>query len=347
MGSCKDIQEDDSRRLFYLALRTENSEISKTLLHQIQHKYTDIPCPLEIDVSTGERALLFAVSKGNTAIVSILLDKGFDVQLRMSSGHTLLHLAVIRQDSAMIKHLLEREADPHIRDLNGRTPLFWAVKLEIIAIADILIEAGANPSVPESEYRPLTDHEKTDINLILGHEGASEASDHSGQSPLHLAALDRNQAMMTCLLQKRVHSDIKDHHGRTPLFWAVQKGHVSAAHALLEAGSDPNIPESDGMLPIRYNLQSSVTVDSRHRKLELEPRNKSWKMGNQTPLFFAAGNGDDSLIRLLLEYGAEPDPLDEYGETPLLWAAARGLDAPVKTLLDRGGLQGCLVVGST
>ncbi|CAI7644257.1 unnamed protein product [Penicillium palitans] len=35
-------------------------------------------------------------------------------------------------------------------------------------------------------------------------------------------------------------------------------------------------------------------------------------------------HGDSSMVKLLLEYGADPEHEDEDGERPILWAAANG-----------------------
>lgn len=54
----------------------------------------------------------------------------------------------------------------------------------------------------------------------------------------------------------------------------------------------------------------------------------------QTPLFFASGDGDDGLIRSLLEHGADPNHKDRFGDRPICWVAAQGYEAIVKMLLD-------------
>jgi hypothetical protein len=57
----------------------------------------------------------------------------------------------------------------------------------------------------------------------------------------------------------------------------------------------------------------------------------------RTLLSFAAGEGHDDIVRLLLEKGAEIEVKDgKYGYTPLLWAAGNGHEAVVKLLLEKG-----------
>jgi ankyrin repeat protein len=47
----------------------------------------------------------------------------------------------------------------------------------------------------------------------------------------------------------------------------------------------------------------------------------------------AAGNGDETVVRLLLDKGAEPESKDEcYGQTPLLSAAGDGHESCGKAI---------------
>ncbi|KAJ6120116.1 hypothetical protein N7523_004396 [Penicillium sp. IBT 18751x] len=56
----------------------------------------------------------------------------------------------------------------------------------------------------------------------------------------------------------------------------------------------------------------------------------------EKPLLDAAGIGDEVVVRLLLEEGAERESKDEDGQTPLAWAAKNGHEAVVRLLLEKG-----------
>ena len=60
-----------------------------------------------------------------------------------------------------------------------------------------------------------------------------------------------------------------------------------------------------------------------------------------TPLFLAAGNGNEAVVKLLLTMDSvDPDSKDsEWGQTPLSWAAAYGHEAVVKLLLATDGVD--------
>ena len=63
---------------------------------------------------------------------------------------------------------------------------------------------------------------------------------------------------------------------------------------------------------------------------------ESKDVDGQTPLSWAAGNGYEAIVQLLLEReGVDAESKDSYGQTPLSWAAENGHEAIVK-LLEKG-----------
>ena len=99
-----------------------------------------------------------------------------------------------------------------------------------------------------------------------------------------------------------IHSRIRDCDDDA-LFQAVSRGDYNTSEELLDKGADPDI---------KYGYHE------------------------QSPLHEAARNGSESLVKLLLERGANKESRNGWGDTPLTNAAARG-HLPIVTLLHSHG----------
>ena len=84
---------------------------------------------------------------------------------------------------------------------------------------------------------------------------------------------------------------------RTPVMQAVEQSDSNAIRVLLDKGAD-------------INEQSDYDIG---------PGGKGW-----TALHLAAVKGDIKIIRLLLDYGADPGITTKFGWTPLKWAEQKG-----------------------
>ena len=89
----------------------------------------------------------------------------------------------------------------------------------------------------------------------------------------------------------------------TPLMEAVLAGDREAAGSLLEQGADPDVHDTD----------------------------QQW-----TALHLAARDNDAELVKLLLDHGAEVDPVDTFGNTPLWRAVFAAGEDTIRTLLEHG-----------
>jgi len=61
-----------------------------------------------------------------------------------------------------------------------------------------------------------------------------------------------------------------------------------------------------------------------------------YKEYSQTPLSWAAEEGHEAAVRLLIDQGANMEAKDNDGQTPLSWAAEKGHEVVVRLLVDKG-----------
>ena len=124
-----------------------------------------------------------------------------------------------------------------------------------------------------------------------------------------------DEALVDCIIQSLSTTKYK-FKGYSRTFPNRTSGlHLTARHGLLYL--------TEGLLMGKHG-DSDIRADSKDSY-------------GQTPLSWAAGNGHEAIVRLLLDTGkVDADSKDSYGLTPLCWAAENGHKAIVKLLLDTG-----------
>ncbi|XP_052655912.1 ankyrin repeat domain-containing protein 22 isoform X1 [Harpia harpyja] len=128
----------------------------------------------------GDTPLICACKQGNNRIVSYLLNRNADVNLRNKKDRTCLHYAVrkrftfldyvliiilmpvmllgyllmvskTKQNENLIKMLLRAGADVNATDFSGSTALHYACKMKNQAVIPLLLEAHADTSVKNQD----------------------------------------------------------------------------------------------------------------------------------------------------------------------------------------------------
>jgi ankyrin repeat protein len=103
--------------------------------------------------------------------------------------------------------------------------------------------------------------------------------------------------MVRWLLEKGVDPNFEDSPGRTALSLAAQHGHIAVVQLLLEKGAELESNDKWAWTLLRYAAESG------HRgggQATLESKDKD----GQTPRSWAAENGNETAIRILLNNGA-------------------------------------------
>jgi ankyrin repeat protein len=163
------------------------------------------------------------------------------------------------------------------------------------------------------------------VALLLDAGAGIEDAEANGITPLLLAVSNNRMAAATLLIERGAALDVQDWYGRSALWAAVEmrnvylhnqtfEHHVERApvldviRLLLEKGADPN-PRTKESPPVRNHLLATTGT--------LE-----WvDFTGQTPFLTAALAGDVTVMRLLLEHGADPHVATYAGTTPLMAAA--------------------------
>jgi ankyrin repeat protein len=127
--------------------------------------------------------------------------------------------------------------------------------------------------------------------------------------------------------------------------------HVTARYGLLylterllmskhgDSNTGADSKDSYGQTPLSWAAENGheAVVKLLLAKDGVDPDSKS--SSGRTPLSWAAKNGHEAVVKLLLaKDGVDPDSKDSFGQTPLSWAAQDGHEAVVKLLLAKDGV---------
>jgi uncharacterized protein len=309
--------------------------------------------------------------------VRTLLERGADPNIRDEGDHAFpIHFAAERGDLAVVALLVEHGADPigagttHELDAVG-----WAVCFDYAHHADVaryLLAHGARhtlwSAVAMGDVAALRALAVSGANL-------NQRMDRTnlGRTPLHLAVVKKQAALLAALIELGAERDLEDAAGLTPLDQAAIDGEHEMTRMLLDAGTAISLPAavvlgrsdeidrlvrenpdawSDDRRWARLLVHASGTAPGRAIEallgtamryraglsivnLEDDEATAIDGASGYTPLHAAAFRGNDEAVIVLLKHGANPRARDgKYCGTPAGWAAYAGHVATADLILE-------------
>jgi palmitoyltransferase len=165
-------------------------------------------CPIDQRTSTGMTPLMFAVVKGNLALIKLLLDKGADIEAKSNILLTpCLFAAQYGQLTAFLV-LRHRGADTAVIDKFGQSAVHWAA------------------------YRNFPEF----LRMLMAFHHPLGSQNSSGYTPLHRASMTNAVDTLSCLLRAGCDASVKSSSGKTPLELA-QELQLNAAQRVFQAHS--------------------------------------------------------------------------------------------------------------
>lgn len=152
----------------------------------------------------GDTPLHFAAARGNTVLLDALLSAGADPRAQDLLGFTPLHHAARAGSSPAVERLLAAKADPAALSKDRWTPLHYA----LLANPQTSPAAAAADSASRLEILRLLVAAKVPLNAPAGRWLVT---------PLHVAAVRGQAALVKALLDVGADPALKDGDGKTPL----------------------------------------------------------------------------------------------------------------------------------
>jgi ankyrin repeat protein len=293
----------------------------------------------------GITPLLLACQNGSESIVRALLNSGADANAKQRGGESALMIASRTGRPLAVQALLEKGAKIDAQDRTGQTALMWAADEGHAEVIELLIQKGADLKHRlNSGFTAL---------LFTAREGKASAV-----KKLLQHGADVKDAIVT--EEKSGGRDATN--GTSAVLLAMENGHFELAMEIIKAGADPNDirsgftalhaltwvrkpphgddesgqppPDTHGKLSSLEFIRELVKAGANpNALLGTEAKAKAFgaiSFNKATPFLLASRNADLSMMKLLVELGADPHKPNADGSTPLMAAAGLGCYAPAE-----------------
>jgi hypothetical protein len=179
------------------------------------------------------------------------------------------------------------------------------------------------------------------IDALLAAGAPIDARDDRGRTPVMAATHAGQVDAVRTLFAAGADPDIRDDRLDNPFLYAGAEGLLEILRLAHEAGADPTITNRFGgvaVIPaserghvevVRFLLEETA-IDVNH------VNNLGWTALLEAIILADGDEPHQAIVRLLLDHGADPHLADRDGVTPLAHARARGQDEIVAILLEAG-----------
>ena len=360
-GADPDIISSGGMKFVHFADAEKSSiEAHKSMKSQAIYHGVDVNAE-NLDCTT---ALMIACQNGDGVVIKILLDAGADPNINSIKGNKSLHAAVLGGCSEeAFKKIIDHGADVNSTNNESVTALMVACKKGNMDAMYVLLNAGADPHIADSNGNTCMHHaivggcSKEVLQVIIDHGADVNSTNNDSVTALMVACKKGNVDATYALLKAASNPDIADSNGNTCMYHAIvgsfskevlqaiidqgadvnstnkegvtalmaacRKGNMDVIYVLLKAGVDPHISDSNGNTWIHHAIVGGCNETIQeiiNHGAHVNATNKD----NITPLILACQDGNEVVIKTLLDAGADPYINSVEGHTSLHAAVLGG-----------------------
>ncbi|OWF52231.1 uncharacterized protein LOC110448031 [Mizuhopecten yessoensis] len=244
---------------------------------------------------------------------------------------------------------------------NNQTILHYALQLGRIEIVETVIDNGSKellrqlftlPKTTRSALHQITERNNLDLATKFMDKFPTQAEkievikpetmvEIAGQRPrtfsaYHLAAFKGFTDLVKLFLDSGIDVNSLNVKKDSALLWAARWGHNETVKFLLERKADVSLENDKKSTAlywsVRYQLIDTVVILLEKGKAN---PNQTRLLGLVAPIVMASALGNNDIVKVLLDNGADVNMTIRGGETPLHHAAKEGHLDVVQTLLDK------------
>jgi ankyrin repeat protein len=276
----------------------------------------DSGCEMNVSTNDQNEASHMATMFGKSDCLSYLIDLGCNLKVQNSDGDQIVHLACFPGTVNCMKILFYRGADIYSYNQDGFQPLHCAALYRSVNVLKFLLDIGVDPkSLTCGNDQAIhlafgPDNNLDCLKLLIDYGADVNAVGSNGMSPIMTATI--NGTAESILILALANADVNQHtfdEGLSSLHLAARHGQTQCIALLISLGSNINALSKDGFTPLSF----ATMYDHVETILELLEFKADINLGLVTPLYIAWKYGNERIINLLIEAGAEKQSFFKIG----------------------------------
>lgn len=330
------IKDNYGKTVLFDAVLGGNLQIIKEVINNIDD--------LNIRDHENKTALFEAVLQDDPQITHALLSHGMDVNAIDDKKQNALFPAIVKgsDNTKILDILLTRGARPNQVDSNGKSLIDHLLELKDLQKDTNAHLEGVYKLVNSNRNYLLVARQLVENGLAIDKVGSD------GKTLLSREVERQNYENIKFLIQAGAGINVKDHLGKTALFYAFKKGldNLPMIDFLIENGADFETRNFDdkslldelihmsliekGLIPLDNEAYKGMNREGNFQELlrklfKYKPNLDIRRKDGRTTLFDVIIHNDFDLIRMMFNYGVDPNILDNEGNTPLSIMVENGL----------------------